>query len=395
MPVDSAKTVSPSNGVCAGRIARASPSCAMIAQAAAAALVERGVGGDHCNRRVGAGRRRRRSRNSLPGRAEHRGPPAAASISPASARSAAQKRPQSGRTVAPQLLTATIAPTVCAAGEAQRRAADAALEPARRGAEPRPGIAQREILGRRARRRAAEARERAARRSSGRRPGKPRSNRIAAGTIGTTIGGEPGPVDPEPAARLGEPVHHTAGGVEAKGRAAGQHDRIDPVDQGLRGEQFGLAAARRAAAHIDRGRPPSRSASTTVVPVMPSRSSACPTRIPGTSVIRLRGPVAAIRLSPAALLGCRIGSPKNRSNTVLDRILITNDDGIEAPGLAVLERIAGELAPRSGWWRRSTTRAGCRTPSACITRSGSPSGALAATGSPAPREIARSSEWRI
>ncbi len=29
---------------------------------------------------------------------------------------------------------------------------------------------------------------------------------------------------------------------------------------------------------------------------------------------------------------------------MLDRILITNDDGIEAPGLAVLERIAGELA---------------------------------------------------
>jgi 5'-nucleotidase len=29
---------------------------------------------------------------------------------------------------------------------------------------------------------------------------------------------------------------------------------------------------------------------------------------------------------------------------VLDRILITNDDGIEAPGLAVLERIAAELA---------------------------------------------------
>jgi len=33
---------------------------------------------------------------------------------------------------------------------------------------------------------------------------------------------------------------------------------------------------------------------------------------------------------------------------MLDRILITNDDGIEAPGLAVLERIAGELA-REVW----------------------------------------------
>jgi hypothetical protein len=29
---------------------------------------------------------------------------------------------------------------------------------------------------------------------------------------------------------------------------------------------------------------------------------------------------------------------------MLDRILITNDDGIEAPGLAVLEPIAGKLA---------------------------------------------------
>ena len=29
---------------------------------------------------------------------------------------------------------------------------------------------------------------------------------------------------------------------------------------------------------------------------------------------------------------------------MLDRILITNDDGIDAPGLAVLEGIAAELA---------------------------------------------------
>ena len=33
---------------------------------------------------------------------------------------------------------------------------------------------------------------------------------------------------------------------------------------------------------------------------------------------------------------------------MLDRILITNDDGIDAPGLAVLERIAAELA-REVW----------------------------------------------
>src|SRR5215831_7612136 len=37
-----------------------------------------------------------------------------------------------------------------------------------------------------------------------------------------------------------------------------------------------------------------------------------------------------------------------RSGAVLDRILITNDDGIEAPGLAVLEGIASQLA-REVW----------------------------------------------
>jgi 5'-nucleotidase len=38
----------------------------------------------------------------------------------------------------------------------------------------------------------------------------------------------------------------------------------------------------------------------------------------------------------------------NRSASVLDRILLTNDDGIDAPGLAVLEAIAAELA-REVW----------------------------------------------
>ncbi len=37
-----------------------------------------------------------------------------------------------------------------------------------------------------------------------------------------------------------------------------------------------------------------------------------------------------------------------RSARVLDRILLTNDDGIDAPGLAVLEAIAAELA-REVW----------------------------------------------
>ena len=37
-----------------------------------------------------------------------------------------------------------------------------------------------------------------------------------------------------------------------------------------------------------------------------------------------------------------------RSRRVLDRILLTNDDGIDAPGLAILEAIAAELA-REVW----------------------------------------------
>jgi 5'-nucleotidase len=40
--------------------------------------------------------------------------------------------------------------------------------------------------------------------------------------------------------------------------------------------------------------------------------------------------------------------PLDRSPIVLDRILLTNDDGIDAPGLMVLEQIAGELA-REVW----------------------------------------------
>lgn len=36
------------------------------------------------------------------------------------------------------------------------------------------------------------------------------------------------------------------------------------------------------------------------------------------------------------------------AHPILDRILITNDDGIDAPGLAVLEQVAGQLA-REVW----------------------------------------------
>ena len=54
------------------------------------------------------------------------------------------------------------------------------------------------------------------------------------------------------------------------------------------------------------------------------------------------------------------------------RILITNDDGIHAPGLEVLERIARGARPTtSGWWRRRPTRAACRIRCRSTTRFGS------------------------
>ena len=48
----------------------------------------------------------------------------------------------------------------------------------------------------------------------------------------------------------------------------------------------------------------------------------------------------------------------SREDRRLMRILITNDDGIHAPGLAVVERIArGPFATTSGSWRQRPTRA--------------------------------------
>src|SRR3984893_11665184 len=52
-------------------------------------------------------------------------------------------------------------------------------------------------------------------------------------------------------------------------------------------------------------------------------------------------------ISPArSLLGPYPAAARNR--IMLDRILVTNDDGIDAPGLAVCEQIASELA-REVW----------------------------------------------
>ena len=59
--------------------------------------------------------------------------------------------------------------------------------------------------------------------------------------------------DRKAAARLGEPIHDPGGSIEPKGRASGQHNGVDALNQGTGSEQFGFAAARRATADIDRG----------------------------------------------------------------------------------------------------------------------------------------------
>ena len=75
---------------------------------------------------------------------------------------------------------------------------------------------------------------------------------------------------------------------------------------------------------------------------------------------------------------------------MLDRILITNDDGIEAPGLKVLERIAGELADEVWVVAPEHDQSGVSHAVSLHTRSGSASAGCGATGSPEPLAIARS-----
>ena len=73
---------------------------------------------------------------------------------------------------------------------------------------------------------------------------------------------------------------------------------------------------------------------------------------------------------------------------MLDRILITNDDGIEAPGLAVLERIAAELAREVWVAAPEHDQSGVSHAVSLHHRSGSASAASGATRSPEHREIA-------
>ena len=99
----------------------------------------------------------------------------------------------------------------------------------------------------------------------------PRSNSPSAGTIGT---GPAGVGKPMPL--LLAPPHHPVGRGQPEGRAAGQQDRVDPVDEPAR--------APRASSSRVAGAPPRTSAE----PIVPSGRSTTVQPVPGVGV----GPVA-------------------------------------------------------------------------------------------------------
>ena len=83
-------------------------------------------------------------------------------------------------------------------------------------------------------------------------PPRPRSKITAAGTTGTTSP-EPGSPTSKPTAAVEQPLHHAVDGGQAERGPAGEHQRVDPVDQVARVEQVGLAGARPATAYVDAG----------------------------------------------------------------------------------------------------------------------------------------------
>ena len=76
----------------------------------------------------------------------------------------------------------------------------------------------------------------------------------------------------------------------------------------------------------------------------------------------------------------------------LERILITNDDGIDAPGLEALEAVAHELADEVWVVHRTMTKAASPRPSAFTTRCASPSAVNG--GFRFPGRLPTVSRWR-
>ena len=75
-------------------------------------------------------------------------------------------------------------------------------------------------------------------------------------------------------------------------------------------------------------------------------------------------------------------------------ILVTNDDGILAPGLALLADVVPRGRRRSPWWRPTASRAGPPTRSRCTVRSVPPGGRTARGRSTARRPTASCSRSR-
>ena len=83
-------------------------------------------------------------------------------------------------------------------------------------------------------------------------PPRPRSNRTAVGTMGTTRVGSS--TDEVADAVLLEPRHHPVGGGQSIGAATGQAHRVDVGDEVAWIQGVGLPGTRPSAADVDRGR---------------------------------------------------------------------------------------------------------------------------------------------
>ena len=192
-PVDSAKSVSPSNRVCAGRMARASPSCAICATLLASSLVRPALVATTpmtvlpCER--SAGRSCRRSRAS-PTSVSAKGPAADAHRASLAGRARPGSARSLGSTTSPNAFTAISAPTTqpaaqvdgwpCRCRTSSRRPCPASCPTLAPG--PRADVALGRPLARGGQ--AGAVTHRGVRPARRRCPDA-RSNRIAAGTIGT------------------------------------------------------------------------------------------------------------------------------------------------------------------------------------------------------------------
>ena len=268
-PVPSANSVSPSNCVCTGLMARASPSCATCASWCACALVmTASVAITPMVVLVPASRGCGSSPRSSARRAVQQPPPSAV-------RAPATTCAGVGVDHVAQRIAAISAPTVTPSTVTE--------------AVPMPPFMARampNILPTGAPAPAPTLPWAGARAGRPRRPHSRPAHRGGSGVAHQQIkqhgrrhdGHAPDPHVKTDAAFL-QPAHHAAGGVQPPRAAAGQHDRVHLVHQVDGREQVGLARAGRGAAHVHAATAPPR-AITTVQPVGRRRSVKWPTSMP-------------------------------------------------------------------------------------------------------------------